>query len=86
MTDLIVFVDLTTQASEGIRGFAEVTEDGRHFIEMIEVDGTCECGASDAYRLLKTTHTINLCKDCLRDRPDHIAFEEDKHPVTGEAL
>lgn len=79
MTGLVQFVDLTLPEADGIRGFAMTTDDGRHYIELVEADGQCEgCDGNEStvYRLKQTTHTCLLCRDHLKKQPYHLGFEE----------
>lgn len=88
--DLYQLVDLTVPEADGIKGFVEVDDEGRHRLPLVEADGSCEKCRDTAelvdrgdgvdvehrtvYRMAGTTHTVHLCRDHLAEEPTHVGF------------
>lgn len=47
MADLVQVVDLTVPEAAGIRGFTHTTDDGKHYIELVEETGICDACPHD---------------------------------------
>lgn len=95
--DLYQLVDMTRPEADGLTGFVEVDNDGRHLLPLYAADGACEkCPAAaelvdgDNGAVIETEETYRmgargsppLCREHLAEEPTHLGFK----PVGDEEV
>jgi hypothetical protein len=89
--DLKQYVDMTVPEADGLKGYTQTTDDGKHYVPHKPAEGHCErCPDEDelretddgvavatqtVYRPNGDKHATGLCRDHLAKQPMTIGLE-----------